>query len=95
MIAVRHRLFWKIYLTLLSSLVAVAVLMGCFWWLLAELSGERQGDALRVDLKETLARSGGRPGAVTDTAQGSGGGVGPTFRSTIRAARWLRRTAIG
>ena len=76
MIAVRHRLFWKIYLTLLSSLVAVAVLMGCFWWLLAELSGERQGDALRVDLKETLARSGGRPGAVTDAAQGSGGGVG-------------------
>jgi signal transduction histidine kinase len=76
MIAVRQRLFWKIYLTLLSSLVAVAVLMGCFWWLLAELSGERQGDALRVDLKETLARSGGRPGAVTDAAQGSGGGVG-------------------
>jgi len=76
MIAVRHRLFWKIYLTLLSSLVAVAVLMGCFWWLLAELSGERQGDALRVDLKETLARSGGRPGAVTDAAQGSSGGVG-------------------
>ncbi len=76
MIAVRHRLFWKIYLTLLSSLVAVAVLMGCFWWLLAELSGERQGDTLRVDLKETLARSGGRPGAVTDAAQGSGGGVG-------------------
>lgn len=76
MIALRHKLFWKIYLTLLSSLVAVAVLMGCFWWLLAELSGERQGDALRVDLKATLARPGGPPGAVTDAAQGSGGGVG-------------------
>ena len=31
MIVVQRRLFWKIYLTLLASLVAVAVLMGAFW----------------------------------------------------------------
>ncbi len=73
MMALRQRLFWKIYLTLLSSLVAVAVLMGCFWWLFAELSGERQGGAVRVDLTGTLEHSGGPPGAGADAAPGSGG----------------------
>ena len=36
MIVVRRRLFWKIYLTMLASLVAVAVLMGAFWSLVGE-----------------------------------------------------------
>ena len=42
MIVVQRRLFWKIYLTLLASLVAVAVLMGAFWSLVGE-SGRRAG----------------------------------------------------
>ncbi len=74
MIAVRRRLFWKIYATLLSSLVAVAILMGCMWWLLAEVSGERWGGALRIDLKGALARSASSPGIVADVVPGSGGG---------------------
>ena len=41
MIAIRRRLFWKIYLTLLFSLVAVALSMGCFWWFLGEAQGQR------------------------------------------------------
>ncbi|WP_158810776.1 HAMP domain-containing sensor histidine kinase [Beijerinckia sp. L45] len=36
MILIRRRLFWKIYLTLLASLVTVALVMGCFWWFLGE-----------------------------------------------------------
>ena len=36
MIGVRRRLFWKVYLTLLSSLIAVTALMGAFWWLVGE-----------------------------------------------------------
>ena len=36
MIVVQRQLFWKVYLTLLASLVAVAVLMGSFWFLLGE-----------------------------------------------------------
>ena len=35
MIGVRRRLFWKVYLTLLASLLAVAFLMGVFWSLVA------------------------------------------------------------
>ena len=40
MIGVRRRLFWKVYLTLLSSLIAVTVLMGAFWWLVGERAQE-------------------------------------------------------
>jgi len=36
MIGVRRRLFWKVYLTLLASLIAVTALMGAFWWLVGE-----------------------------------------------------------
>jgi signal transduction histidine kinase len=46
MIVIRRRLFWKIYLTLLSSLVAVAFFMGCFWWFLGETQRE-WGEASR------------------------------------------------
>jgi signal transduction histidine kinase len=60
----RRRLFWKVYLTLLSSLVAVAVLMGTFWWLVGENSHEREG-AFHIRLSDPLIP--GRdspPGAV-------------------------------
>jgi signal transduction histidine kinase len=40
MTVIRRRLFWKIYLTLLTSLVAVALFMGCFWWFLGETQRE-------------------------------------------------------
>jgi signal transduction histidine kinase len=40
MIVIRRRLFWKIYLTLLSSLAAVALVMGCFWWFLGKTERE-------------------------------------------------------
>ena len=43
MIGVRRRLFWKVYLTLLASLLAVALLMGAFWWLVGESHYERWG----------------------------------------------------
>ena len=36
MIVMRRRLFWKIYLTVLSSLAAVALVMGGFWWFLGK-----------------------------------------------------------
>ena len=40
MIVVQRKLFWKIYLTLLASLIAVAVLMGALWSVVGE-SGRR------------------------------------------------------
>ena len=43
MIGVPRRLFWKVYLTLLASLLAVAFLMGAFWWSIGERSHERWG----------------------------------------------------
>jgi len=42
-IGVRRRLFWKVYLTLLTSLVAVAFLIGAFWWAIGERSHELWG----------------------------------------------------
>ena len=43
MIGVRRRLFWRVYLTLLASLLAVAFLMGAFWWTIGERAHERWG----------------------------------------------------
>ncbi|MBV8474505.1 MAG: two-component sensor histidine kinase, partial [Hyphomicrobiales bacterium] len=40
---VRRRLFWKVYLTLLASLVLVAFLIGGFWSLIGEGAPERLG----------------------------------------------------
>ncbi len=53
MIVVQRRLFWKIYLTLLASLVAVAVLMGAFWSLVGE-SGRPRWGAFRLEVDERL-----------------------------------------
>ena len=39
--SLRGRLFWKIYATLLASLIAVAVLMGAIWRLVGETPEER------------------------------------------------------
>ncbi len=43
MIVVRRRLFWKVYLTLLASLVAAAFLISGFWTLIGEGPRERLG----------------------------------------------------
>ncbi|MBV8663400.1 MAG: two-component sensor histidine kinase, partial [Hyphomicrobiales bacterium] len=47
---VRRRLFWKVYLTLLASLVLVAFLIGGFWSLIGEGAPERPGPVhVRLD----------------------------------------------
>ena len=43
MIVIRRRLFWKVYLTLLASLVVVTMLMGLLWWLTGDSINERWG----------------------------------------------------
>jgi signal transduction histidine kinase len=53
MIVVQRRLFWKIYLTLLASLVAVAVLMGAIWALVGE-NGHARWGAFRLEVDERL-----------------------------------------
>ena len=64
---IRRRLFWKVYLTMLTSLVAVAVLMGTLWWLLGESPQERWV-AFRVHLADSLAPGSDRPtGTAADT----------------------------
>lgn len=54
MTTLRGRLFWRIYVTLLASLVAVAVLMGAIWRLVGETPEERW-TALRNQVTATLA----------------------------------------
>ena len=51
MTPVRRRLFWKVYLTLLASLLAVAFLMGVFWSLVGDPPRNRW-DGLRVRLED-------------------------------------------
>ena len=69
-IAIRRRLFWKIYLTLLFSLVAVALSMGCFWWFLGEAQGQRW------DAPHVRFAAGALPG-VGGPAQAAGGDADP------------------
>jgi signal transduction histidine kinase len=54
MIAFPRRLFWKVYLTLLASLVGVTVLMGLFWWLMGENPHERRWGAFHIHVSDQL-----------------------------------------
>jgi len=61
---VQRRLFWKIYLTLLASLVAAAFLIGAFWSLVGEGPRE-QGTPLHVELEDwNIPQRDDPPGAV-------------------------------
>ena len=53
MIVVQRRLFRKIYLTLLASLVAVTVLMGAFWGLIGE-NGRLRSGLRHLEIDERL-----------------------------------------
>jgi signal transduction histidine kinase len=69
MMVVRRRLFWKVYLTLLASLVSVVVLMGALWWLMGESPRERWG-ALRIRLGDAIALERDSPrGAIADATR--------------------------
>jgi signal transduction histidine kinase len=59
----RRRLFWKVYLTLLASLVAVAMLMGMLWWLIGESPRDRWL-SLHVRLNDTIGLARDRPGGA-------------------------------
>jgi len=62
--ALPRRLFWRVYLTLLASLVAVAFLMGASWWLMGENSHGRWG-AFELHLSgPILPAPDASPGAV-------------------------------
>lgn len=64
MTVVPRRLFWKVYLTLLSSLVAVAFLVGAFWSLIGDIPRERFG-AFHVRLADwSLPERDSPPGAL-------------------------------
>jgi signal transduction histidine kinase len=64
MIVFRRRLFWKVYLTLLASLVAVAVFMGAFWWLVGEAPRDR-GGSFRIRVSDQLVpERDSPPGAI-------------------------------
>lgn len=76
MIVVHRRLFWKVYLTLLASLIAVAVLMGAFWTLIGENSRERMG-AFHVKLDDwNIPQVDSPPGAVAAAMKRLGDEVG-------------------
>jgi signal transduction histidine kinase len=64
MIVFRRRLFWKVYLTLLASLVAVAALMGGLWWLIGDAPRERWG-AFHISLADAMVPARDNPpGAI-------------------------------
>ena len=76
---IRRRLFWKIYVTLLASLVATSALMGAFFWFLGEAqrevsissAGHRPrgpGDVSLYDADGVMAASRGRAVALSDYA---------------------------
>ena len=67
MTILHRRLFWKIYGTLLASLVTVAVLMGSLWWLLGETPQERWG-AFRIQLTDELIPARDDPPGAIDGA---------------------------
>ncbi len=72
MIVIRRQLFWKVYLTLLSSLVTVAVLMGCLWWFLGDMPRERWG-AFHVRLTDqVLPLSNVSPAVLADAIRAWG-----------------------
>ena len=91
-IGVRRRLFWKVYLTLLSSLVAVAFLMGAFWWLIGESHYERWGPShVQLDDWSIPARD-DPPGAVAAAMTRLGDELGADI-SVYDARRRARRIA--
>ena len=53
MIVFGRRLFWKVYLALLSSLITVAVLIGGLWWLIGEMPRERS-NSIRIHLDNQM-----------------------------------------
>jgi signal transduction histidine kinase len=76
MTVIHRRLFWKIYLTLLASLVAVAVLMGSLWWLLGDRMRERWGD-FHIHLPDRIVLgSNGLSESLAGTVQRLGDDVG-------------------
>jgi signal transduction histidine kinase len=75
MIIVRRRLFWKVYLALLASLVASAVLMAVFWWLVGE--GSRERPELRIHLSDQIIPvRDNPPGAIAAAMQRLGDEIG-------------------
>src|SRR3984957_17564535 len=62
-----RRLFWKIYLTLLASLIAVAVLIGAFLSRVGENPHERWG-AFRIQLSDRLIPERDSPPGAIDAA---------------------------
>jgi signal transduction histidine kinase len=62
-----RRLFWKVYLTLLASLVAVTFLMGAFWWLVGVNSPEHWG-AFHIHLNDAMLPPLDSPPGAVDAA---------------------------
>jgi signal transduction histidine kinase len=67
MIVFRRRLFWKVYLALLSSLIAVVVLIGGLWALVGEIPHDRPG-AVRIHLDDHIVPQRGSPAGAIDEA---------------------------
>jgi signal transduction histidine kinase len=64
-----RRLFWKVYLTLLSSLVVVAFLMGAFWWLIGE-NPHARWSPIHLRLNDgMLPQRDEPPGALADSVK--------------------------
>jgi hypothetical protein len=92
MIVFRRRLFWKVYLALLLSLITVAVLIGGLMWLIGEAPREIRVPG-RLHLEDlAIPEQDGRAGAIAAAL---------TFRAARRNVKkskrpitlWQRRLA--
>jgi signal transduction histidine kinase len=79
----RRRLFWKVYLTLLASLVAVAIGMGTLWAALGEGRREPMG-ALHIHLADPIIPNRDVPAGAIDAAARR---LGAELRSDISVYR--------
>ncbi len=99
MIVFRRRLFWKVYLTLLASLVAVAALMGGLWWLIGDAPRERWG-AFHISLADAMVPARDNPpGAIAGAVKRLSDEIGADISvyaadGALAAASWPARSVL-
>jgi signal transduction histidine kinase len=98
--AVRRRLFWKVYLTLLAGLVGAVFAMGTLWWTFGESPRQRLGTMReRVAAQSTVLTEATGP-AVEEAVKDLGDALGADIAlyapgGALLAARGDRAALIG
>ncbi|ACA17946.1 integral membrane sensor signal transduction histidine kinase [Methylobacterium sp. 4-46] len=97
--SVRRRLFWKIYLTLLASLVGAAIAMAGLWWMLGE-SPHKRWEALETHIAHEAVALAGPPAEAEPAVRRLSGLFGADAAlydrgGALLAARGTRAVLLG